>query len=142
ERRQPGEAGGIPRAHGVEGARSAPRLPVRGAQLDLPPRRAPEALVAHHPGARHLRVDLQAEALAERAVAVHAQAGGDEVLVRDVEHVLQEEAGVPDLLPALAGTLERARADRGVDRAGEVLALALDVVLVVADGLSAPGEAR
>src|SRR5688500_11049609 len=72
EGRVAGEPGIGPRTDGVERAGSAARLAIRGPQLDLPPRLAPEAFFTHDPGRARLGVHLQAEALAERAVPVDA----------------------------------------------------------------------
>src|SRR5690606_5362626 len=126
ECRVPDVADRVPGADRVERPRRAAGLSICRAQLDGSHLGRPEVLLADDPGARDLRVGLEAEALAERAVPVHAEAERDEVLVGDVEHVLEEEARVPHLLAVLLGPAYRARADRRLDGAGEVLAVSDD----------------
>src|SRR5690606_13706760 len=102
----------------------------------------PEVLVADHPGAADLRIHLQAEALPEGAVAVDAYARRQEILVADVEDVLEEESGGPDLLSLLVPGRERSRPHRGLRSAGEVLSPRLDLAHLVPDRLAAPREIR
>ena len=115
-------AGGIPRSHRVEGAGGAAGLAVCGAQLDGAQAGTPEVLVADHPGAAHLGVDLEPEARSEGAVAIDPDSPRDEVLVADVEDVLEEESRVPHLLAILLRHLYGGRAHGGLGGAGEVLA--------------------
>ena len=125
ERREGGRARvpcGRPRSHRVKGARSAAGLTVGRAQLDGAEAGIPEVLVADHPGAAHLGVDLETEPRTEGAVAVDPDPAGHEVLVADVEDVLDEEARVPDLLAVLLRHLDGRGTHRGLGCAGEILA--------------------
>src|SRR5690606_19503515 len=115
------EAGGVPRADRVEGAGGAAGLTVGRPQLERAERLGPEVLVAHDPGPAHLRIHLQPEALAEGAVPVHPHAGREEVPVADVEDVLEEEPGVPDLLAILVPRRVSGRAHGRLRGAREVL---------------------
>src|SRR5690606_13937378 len=140
EGRKVAPADRLPGPDRVERAGRPAGLAVGRPQLDLAPAVGPEGLVGDHPAEAGLRVDLETEALTEGAVAVDAHAGRQEVPVGDVQHVLEEETGVPDPLPLLFGDPDGGRADRRLRGAGEDLAPALELTRLVPDRLAAPGE--
>src|SRR5690606_23819447 len=135
---------GVPGADGVERAGRAAGLADGGAELQrLPPFEGPELVVREDVGRHELRVGLEPEVAAERAVAVHAQARGDEQPVLPADGLLEEEAGVDDALPVVAGD---AAAGGGLERRlagpGELLGGHGDGAAVVREELAAPGERR
>src|SRR5690606_37525616 len=81
----------------------------------------PEIVVGDDPGGTHLRIELEAEILTERGVAVHTHPGREEESVPEADLLLDEEPRVDHLRLGLADRVDRgAAADRLQPRRREV----------------------
>ena len=134
---------GAPGADGVERARRLAGVANGAAQLEgLNDAAGPERFIRDHVRGADLGVGLDAEALAEGAVAVGAGADRHEEHITPADGLLRKVAGVDHaLLRDTRDTLERAREERRVAGAGEVVALQVGRVHLVLEQLSADGGA-